>query len=95
MSNECVERCGQHAEVMNVHVIEIEEAEECSNFLQSGGAFSVLHTLDFDRVHSNGVFLDDNAEILHFGLLELAFLRFEVKIVDCEDAQYIVYYTAV
>ena len=94
-SNQHVERCGQHAEVTNIHAIEIQEAEERSNFLQRRGSFPIFYTLDFDRVHGNGVFPDNNTEIFHFGLFELAFLRFEVEIVDCKDAQDIVHYTAV
>ena len=95
VSDECVERCGQHAEIANIHAIEIQEADECSNFLQSRRSFPVLHTLDFDRVHGDGVFPDNNTEILYFSLLKLALLGFQVKIVDCEDAQDIVDYTTV
>ena len=95
VSDEYVERCGQHAEVSNVHAIEIEETEKCSNFLQGCRTFPILHTLDLDWVHGNGVFPDDNTKVLDFSLFELAFLRFEVKIVNCEDAQDIVYDTAV
>ena len=94
MSNKCIERCGQHAKIVNIHAIEIQEAEECSNFLQSRESFPVLHTSDFDWVHGNGIFSDNNTEIFHFGLLELTFLRFEVEIIDCEDAQDIVHDTA-
>jgi hypothetical protein len=66
MSDECIERCGQHAKSSNVHAIEIEEAEECPNFLQGRGLLPVLYALNFDRVHGNGVFSDDNSKILHF-----------------------------
>ena len=95
MSNKGIERCGQHAKVADIHAIKVQEAEESSNFLQGHGSFPILHTLDLDGVHGDGVFADDDAEILHFGLLELAFLGFQVKIVDCEDVQDIVDHTAV
>ena len=94
VSDECIERCGQHAEISNVHAIKIQEAEECPNFLQGRGSFPILYALDFDRVHSDGVLTDDDAEVLHFGLFELALLGFQVEIVDCKDAQHIVHYTA-
>ena len=93
MSHQCVERCGQHAKSVDIHAIEIEEAKECSYFLQGRGSFPVLNTLDFDQIHGNGIFLDVDAEVLHFGLFKLAPLRFKVKIVCCKDAQHIVYYT--
>ena len=80
---------------MDIHAIEVQEAKECSNFLQGRGSFPVLHTLDLDRVHSDRVLADDDAEVLDFALFELAFLGFQVEIVDCEDAQYIVDYTSV
>ena len=76
MSDERIERCGQHAKIPDVHAIEIQEAEECSNFLQGRGSFPILHALDFDRVHGYGVLADNNAEVLHFGLFELTFLGF-------------------
>ena len=95
VSDECVKRCGQHAKVTNVHAIKIQEAEECPNFLQGRGSFPILHALDFDWVHGDGVCADDNTKILHFGLLELAFLRFQVEIVDCEDAQDIIHHSTV
>ena len=76
-------------------MIEIQEAKECSNFLQGRGSFPVLDTLDLDRVHCNGIFTDDNTEIFHFGLFKLAFLRFEVEVVNREDVQDVVYYSAV
>jgi hypothetical protein len=34
VSVKCIERCGQHAKSMDIHVIKIQEAEECPNFLQ-------------------------------------------------------------
>ena len=86
MSDKHVERCGQHAKSMNIHAIEVQEAEECSNFLQGRGSFPVLHTLDFDGVHGDGVLADNDAEILHFSLFKLAFLGFEVQVVNREDA---------
>ena len=95
MSDERVEGSGKHAKSADVHVVKIQEAEECPNFLQGRGSFPILHALDFDWIHSNGVFANDNTEILHFGLFKLAFLRFEVEIVDCEDAQDIIYHTTV
>jgi hypothetical protein len=95
MSDECIERSGQHAKSSNVHAIEIEEAEECLNFLQGRGSLPVLYALNFDQVHGNGVFSDDNSKILHFGLFKLAFLRFEVQVVYREDAQHIIHYTTV
>ena len=52
-------------------------------------------TLDFDWVYGNGVFSDNDTEVFHFGLFELAFLWFQVEIVDCEDAQHIIHDTAV
>jgi hypothetical protein len=78
MSNKRVEGCGQHAKVANIHAIKVQEAEECSNFLQGRGTFPILYALDFDRIHGNGVLADDDSEVLHFGLFELAFLGFEV-----------------
>ena len=39
--------------------------------------------------------MDDDTEVFHLSLFELAFLRFEIKIVDCEDVQYIVDYSLV
>ena len=76
VGHQCVERCGQHAESADIHAIEIQEAEECSNFLQSRRAFPVLHTLDFDQVHSDRVFLDNNTKVFDFSLFELALLGF-------------------
>ena len=53
VSHQRIKRCGQHAKSMDVHAIEIWKAKECPNFLQGQGSFPVLHTLDFDRIHSN------------------------------------------
>ena len=94
VSNKRVQRCGQHAKVADIHAVKIQEAEKCSNFLQSRGSFPSLHALDFDWVHGDGVFANNDTKVLHFVLLKLAFLGFQVKVVDCEDAQHIVYYTA-
>ena len=93
--DERVERCGQHAEISNVHAVEIQEAEKRSNFLQGRGSLPILYALDFDRVHGDGVLTDNNTKVLHFSLFELAFLGFQIKIVDCEDAQDIINHTAV
>ena len=95
VSDERVKRCGQHAEITDVHAIEIQEAKECPYFLQGRGSFPILHALDFDRVHGNCVFTDDNTKVFDFALFELAFLRFQIEIVDCEDAQNIVHYSTV
>ena len=95
MSDKCVKRCGQHAKSTDVHAIEVQEAEKCLNFLQGRGSFLVLYALDFNQVHSDGVFLDNDTKVFHFGLFELAFLRFEVEVVYCEDAQDIVHHTMV
>ena len=88
-------RNSQHAKSMDIHAIEIQEAKECLNFLQGRGLFPVLYALDFDRVHGDRIFSDDNAKVFNFDLLKLALLWFEIKIVDCKDAQHIVYYTMV
>ena len=85
VSDERIKRCGQHAKSTNVHAIKIQEAEECPNFLQGRGSFPVLHALDLDWIHGNGVFADNDAEVLHFGLFELAFLGFEVEVIDREN----------
>ena len=36
--------------------------------------------------NGNGVFPDNDAKVFYFGLFKLAFLGFQIEIVDCEDA---------
>ena len=83
VSYQRIERCSQHAKSTDIHAIEVQEAEESSNFLQGRGSFPVLHPLDFDQVYCDRIFTNNNAEILHFSLFKLAFLGFEVKVIDC------------
>jgi hypothetical protein len=93
VGDEHVERCGQDAKPTDVHPIEIEEAEECSNFLQCHGSLPVSYALDFHGVHGNQVLADDYAEVFHLVDLKDTFLGFEVEIIFCEDAQDIVDYS--
>ena len=95
VSNKCIERCSQDAKSSDIHLIKVQEAEECPNFFQCRGSLPVHHTLDLDWVHSDGVFADNHAKVLHFGGFELAFLGFHIEIIVCEDAQHIVDYMVV
>ena len=79
--DKCIERGGQSAEIPNVHAIEVEETEESPQFTKGRGSLPVLNAVDFDRVHGDAVFTDDDAEILHFCNFKLALLRFKVEVV--------------
>jgi hypothetical protein len=71
-----IERCGQDAKSVNIHLTEIQKAKEWPNFLQGCGSFSVLHALDFDWVHGDGVLVDDHTKVFHFSDFKLALLGF-------------------
>ena len=88
--DERVKGGGQSAEVANVHAIEVEKAQECPQFAKGCGSFPIFDAIDFDRVHGDAVFTDNDAEVLHFCNFELAFLRFKVEVVIGQNAQYIV-----
>ena len=79
VSYQHIKRCSQDAKSMDIHLVEIQEAEECPNFLQSCGLLSVLYALDFDWVHSNEVLVDDHTEVFHFGDFKLAFFGVSSK----------------
>ncbi|KIJ10926.1 hypothetical protein PAXINDRAFT_85320 [Paxillus involutus ATCC 200175] len=78
-------KCGQGfsnvPETTNKASIEIYEAEKRLNFLFTGGCWPIKNPLDFDGVHANPSFRDDESEVFNFSLLEVAFFRFQKKLV--------------
>ena len=63
MSYQHVKRCGQNTKSTDIHLVEIQEAEKCLNFLQGYGSFPVLDTLNFDWVHGDGILMDDDSKV--------------------------------
>ena len=59
--DECVERGGQEAEIPDIHVVEIEEAQEGVQLPEGRGSFPILDTINFDQVHGDLIFTDDDA----------------------------------
>ena len=62
-------------------MIEIKESKEGVKFVEGGGSFPLLYTVDLDRIHGNAIFADDDAEVLDFRNFKLTFLRFEVQVI--------------
>jgi hypothetical protein len=91
--DESVQRSSEHAKVPDIHPIEVEEAQKGAKFPKGCRSFPVLNTIDFNRVHSNTVFTDDDAEIFDFRRFELALLRLEVKIVFSQNTKDVVNYS--
>ena len=79
VSHKSVKRGGEHAEIMNVHVVKVEETEECTQFAERCQSFSILNAIDFDWVHRNAIFTYDHTKIFDFCGFELTFLWFEIK----------------
>ena len=53
--------------------------------MEGCGSFPIFNTIDFDQVHGNTVFADDDAKVFDFRDFELALLRFETQIVVGQD----------
>ena len=87
MGYQSIEGCSKHAEILDVHAIEIKKTEESTNFAKCCGSFPVLDSVDFNRVHSNAILTDDNPKILHFRGFELTFLWFEIEVIVGEDLE--------
>jgi hypothetical protein len=93
--DEGIQGSSEHAKIADVHPIEIEETEEGAKFSKGCGAFPIFNTIDFNRIHSDAIFTDDDAEVFNCCRFELAFLRFEVEIVLGQNTQDIVNDTTV
>ena len=52
--------------------------------------FPILNTVDFDGVHGDVIFTDNDAEVFDFRDFKLALLRFEVEIIFGQDAKYVI-----
>jgi hypothetical protein len=52
--------------------------------------FPVFDTIDFDRVHGDAIFANDNTKIFNFSSFELAFLGFKVKVIVSQDLEDII-----
>ena len=58
--DEGIERGGQKTKVPDVHAIKIEETQEGTQFAKGRGSFPVFDTINFDGVHGDADFTDDN-----------------------------------
>ena len=88
--DECVKRGGEHTEVPNIHAIEIEEAQDCSQFPESGGSFPIFDTVNFNGIHRDMVLANDYPKIFDLRGLKLTLLRLEVQVVICQNLQNVI-----
>ena len=68
-------------ETLNEMMIVSCEPKEGSDILQISRDQPVSNSLEFDRVHSNVSGFQDKSQVIHLLLFEVAFFRFEEKIV--------------
>jgi hypothetical protein len=78
---EVVKRPVYFGEVFDKPSIEIGKPNETSDFFEFCGWCPISDGLYLDRVHGNFAGADDQSEVIDMGLLELALLGSEVKIV--------------
>jgi hypothetical protein len=81
---EVVKRPAYLGKVFNKASVEIGKPDETSNFFEFRGRCPISNGLYLDRVHGNFAGADNQSEVVDMGLLELALLGSEVKIVFFE-----------
>ena len=81
MCDKGVEWCGKHTEIANIHAIKVKETKEGLEFAKCHGSFPIFNTIDFDWVHSDAIFANDNTKVFNFCGFKLTFLWFEVEVV--------------
>ena len=87
VGNQHIEWGREHAEILNVHAVEIEETEKSMQLPERGGSFPIFNAVNFNGVHGDVVLTDDNTKIFDFCDFELAFLWFEVEVVVSENME--------
>jgi hypothetical protein len=82
--SEVVKRPAYLGEVLDKASVEIGKPDETSDFFEFCGWCPISDGLYLDWVHGNFAGADDQSEVVNMGLLELALLGSEVKIVFFE-----------
>jgi hypothetical protein len=82
-----VKRPAYLGKVLDEALVEIGKPDETSDFFEFRGWCPISDGLYLDRVHGNFAGADDQSEVVDMGLLELALLGSEVKIVFFETSK--------
>ena len=85
-----IEGCRQHTEVANVHAIKVKESKEGAEFLKCGRPFPISDTVNFNGVHGNAIFTDNDTKVFNLCGFELALLQFEVEVIIGKDLKDVV-----
>jgi hypothetical protein len=84
---EVMKRPAYLGEVLDKASVEIGKPDEASNFFELRGWCPISDGLYLDQVHGNFAGADDQSKVVNVGLLELALLRLEVKIIFFETLE--------